>query len=268
MVDSTLTVQNSTLTVNAGGYCPLGTGDLILGGGVVNNGAIIFDAAGFSGFCGQTDEILIRSQGGVQRAWVGSGTFDMIDVNVKDQGGTAAITVNDGTDGTGNGANWNVRASPSAAASRALPPGLWSVASTWNPAIVPAICSSVTIRASDIVTLDISTAIANGVLINGTLKFSRVVHSTLTTVGGDVRVGTGGTLDMGERQASPIQASSATLILSSGTYGGQYGLIVSTGGNFTVYGGTKSPAGVALSVSATNSAISRLPAPPDGGWAM
>ena len=56
----------------------------------------------------------------------------------------------------------------------------------------------------------------------------------------------GGTLDMGTA-ASPINASSATLILSSGTFAGQYGLVVNNGGNFLVYGAAKTPVTTATS---------------------
>ncbi len=77
-----------------------------------------------------------------------------------------------------------------------------------------------------------------------TLSFSRVIPSTLTLVGGNVNVNPGGTLDMGT-SGSPIAAVNATLILSSGTFEGQYYLAIFDGGNFTVYGASKTPAATA-----------------------
>ena len=55
----------------------------------------------------------------------------------------------------------------------------------------------------------------------------------------------------------PINASSATLILASGTVAGQYGLIVNPGGNFTVYGTVKaSTAGLTTDANAGDASIS------------
>jgi len=84
----------------------LGAGDLTVGsGGVTNNGTITFDGSG--GGCGTADSILIRSSvNGTQRSWSGTGTFSMNDVDVKDQAGTAIITVFSGTNTGNNGSNW------------------------------------------------------------------------------------------------------------------------------------------------------------------
>jgi hypothetical protein len=55
-------------------------------------------------------------------------------------------------------------------------------------------------------------------------------------------VAAGGTLTLGTA-GSPIPSSvKATLLLSSGTYAGQYRLTVQSGGNFLVYGAAKTPA--------------------------
>ena len=116
----------------------------------------------------------------------------------------------------------------------------WSLAGTWDKGYVPTSCNPVTIAAGTTVTLDISSATASSTTINGDLQFSRTASSTFTIVGGSVSVNAGGTLDMGTA-ASPINASSATLILAYGATAGQYGLVVNAGGNFLVYGNTKTP---------------------------
>ena len=61
--------------------------------------------------CGGTDDILIRSSvAATQRAWSGTGTFTLKDVDVKDQAGTAAITAYNSTNTGNNGANWTFAA--------------------------------------------------------------------------------------------------------------------------------------------------------------
>ena len=100
------------LTVTAGGtFQNLGTGDLTLGGDVSNDGTIHLDGGGAA--CGDADTILIRSSAaGAQRAWTGAGTFSLADVDVRDQGGTAAIAVRSGTDSGNNSSNWTFTVCP------------------------------------------------------------------------------------------------------------------------------------------------------------
>jgi hypothetical protein len=102
--NSTLTVGN--LTVNAGGLLRnLGSGGLVLKGDVSNAGTIQLNGAGAA--CGDADTILIRpSVAGVQRAWSGSGSFQLTDVEVQGQAGTAAIQVLSGTNSGNVGPNW------------------------------------------------------------------------------------------------------------------------------------------------------------------
>ena len=119
--------------------------------------------------------------------------------------------------------------------------GAWSAIGTWDKNYVPTSCNPVNIVTASTVTVDISSAIASTTTINGQLSFSRVNNSTLTIVGGNVNVNAGGTLDMGS-SGSPINVSSATLILAYGPTAGQFGLIVSSGSNFTIYGAAKTPA--------------------------
>ncbi|HEX6182690.1 MAG TPA: FG-GAP-like repeat-containing protein [Pyrinomonadaceae bacterium] len=102
--NSTLTVGK--LTVGAGGLLRnLGDGDLVLKGDVSNAGTIQLNGAGAA--CGDADTILIRSSvAGTQRAWSGAGAFQLTDVDVQDQAGTAAIQVRSGTNSGNVGANW------------------------------------------------------------------------------------------------------------------------------------------------------------------
>jgi hypothetical protein len=117
---STLTVSDGTFDQGAsfnlavgpvvvssiGTWRNLGSGDLTLAGDFFNAGTAEFN--GGAGGCGDADSILIRSSAaGTQRAWAGAGTFLLTDVDVKDQAGTAAVTVRSGTDSGNNGANWS-----------------------------------------------------------------------------------------------------------------------------------------------------------------
>ncbi|MBI4056033.1 MAG: Ig-like domain-containing protein [Elusimicrobia bacterium] len=123
--------------------------------------------------------------------------------------------------------------------------GVWSDTATWNTQ-VPASCNSVTIQSGHTVTIDIQTASARSLIINGTLSSSRVASSSLTMVGGDITVNSGGTLDMGT-QGSPIPSNvQAYLVLAYGTSPGLYGLIVNNGGSFFVWGAAKNPVGLSL----------------------
>src|SRR6185295_12271410 len=112
--------------------------------------------------------------------------------------------------------------------------GNWSDGTVWSLGAAPTACNTGTVVVGTTVTID-TDGIASTTTINGKLTFSRVVNSTLTLVGGNMTVAAGGTLDMGT-SADPISVSSATLILASGTIGGQYNLTINNGGNFLVYG--------------------------------
>ncbi len=77
-----------------------------LAGDVSNDGTIDLDFS--AGGCGDPDKIKIRSSvAGTLRAWSDSGIFSMVDVDVQDQTGTAAITVFDGKNSLNNGGNWS-----------------------------------------------------------------------------------------------------------------------------------------------------------------
>lgn len=120
--------------------------------------------------------------------------------------------------------------------------GPWSQTTTWTPAQVPTAADRVTILPAHQVTVDITTATASTTTIRGTLSFSRIVNSSFTLVAGSMTVLPGGLLDIGT-EPSPIPSSVFShLVLSYGSSPGQYGLEISTGGNFSVRGSTKTPA--------------------------
>jgi hypothetical protein len=111
-------LTTGAVTIAAGGLLRnLGTGDLTLGGDVSNSGGVIFNGGG--ALCGDPDSILIRSSvNGTQRLWSASGgtfLFDLTDVDVQDQAGTASILVISGTNTGNNGANWTFQGCPSIA---------------------------------------------------------------------------------------------------------------------------------------------------------
>jgi len=88
-----------------GTYTNTSTGNLTLAGSVSNAGVITIQGNGTT--CAQAIVVSITStSSGVQRAWSGTGTFNINDVSVQDQGGTAGISAKSSTDVSGNGANW------------------------------------------------------------------------------------------------------------------------------------------------------------------
>ncbi|MFA5870244.1 MAG: hypothetical protein WC941_11170, partial [Candidatus Bathyarchaeia archaeon] len=103
---ASLNLTAGAITLGAGGTLQnLGTGDLTIGVIVSNSGTITLNGGGSA--CGDADSILIRSTvAGTQRSWSGSGVFNMQDVDVQDQAGTASITVYSGTNSGNNGSRW------------------------------------------------------------------------------------------------------------------------------------------------------------------
>ena len=100
---ATFNLTSGPITVGAAGILQnLSTGNLTLSGDVSNSGTITLNSNGAA--CGDADSIQIRSSASpTQRLWSGSGTFDLVDVDVQDQAGTASITVLSGTDTANNG---------------------------------------------------------------------------------------------------------------------------------------------------------------------
>jgi hypothetical protein len=92
---------------SSGVWSNLSTGNVILGGNVSNSGDITLQGNGVS--CGDTNTIsLTSSSAGTQRSWSGSGTFNINDVALTDQSGTALITAYSSTDNGNNTSNWTI----------------------------------------------------------------------------------------------------------------------------------------------------------------
>ncbi len=95
----------SLLLSDYGRYTNNSTGDLTLGGGVINDyGEITLNSNG-SG-CGDAKDIIIASTATAQRAWSGEGANRIIDVSVSYQSGSATIKAASSTDGGNNDTNW------------------------------------------------------------------------------------------------------------------------------------------------------------------
>ena len=82
---------------------------ITLGANAANNGLV--DLQGGGAACPEADLILLRSSvNGTRRNWAGTGAFRLVDVDVRDMGGTnastPAITVFDGTNSGNNNTNW------------------------------------------------------------------------------------------------------------------------------------------------------------------
>jgi hypothetical protein len=82
----------------------LSTGNITLGGDVVNDGGVTINANGIS--CGDADSITLTSTDTNQRSWSGEGGFRFGDVNVSYQTGSAVIHAASSTDSLNNGSNW------------------------------------------------------------------------------------------------------------------------------------------------------------------
>lgn len=108
-VQTTLNVLSngsSAISVASGGrWTNTSTGDVIIGGTVVNNGLMTWQ--GTTASCGEADAISVTStSSGVQRAWSGTGTFSFNDLSVQDQGGSSSIVAQSSTSVSGNNSNW------------------------------------------------------------------------------------------------------------------------------------------------------------------
>ena len=105
---SNVQVEGTTaITIGSSGmWSNLSSGNITLGGTLTNSGGVTLNGDGAS--CGGDDSILLRSTAAVQRAWNGSGTFNIIDTDVQYQAGTANIDVQSGTDSGNNGSNWKI----------------------------------------------------------------------------------------------------------------------------------------------------------------
>ncbi|MEK9146154.1 MAG: right-handed parallel beta-helix repeat-containing protein, partial [Elusimicrobiota bacterium] len=149
--------------------------------------------------------------------------------------------------------------------------GEWSDPETWDIGVEPGTCNKVDIATGTTVTVESFYATASTVNVYGTLSFSRVSNSSLTLVAGDLLINPGGHLDMGT-ESSPIPTGvNAQLILSSGTFAAQYGILVLNGGNFTVRGSTKTPASTAVSgddLLTSENTLTLSESPAAAGWSV
>ncbi|MFH2201488.1 MAG: fibronectin type III domain-containing protein [Elusimicrobiota bacterium] len=146
--------------------------------------------------------------------------------------------------------------------------GPWSALSTWYPPFIPTACNAVTVSPGDIVSLDVSTGTASTTTILGTLYFDRVENSSLTIVAGDLTVGSGGHLDMGTSGDAIPSGIKAELVLALGSTAGEFGLIVSPGGDFTARGAAKYPYGFAVNPLPAGEVGLLIAASSATGWAV
>lgn len=99
-------LQSGNLTIGTNGRLSNdSTTTITLGGNVSNSGRV--DLQGGGADCPGDDVILIRSTvSGTQRQWNGSGAFRLVDTDIQDMAGTAAITAFSSTDSGNVSANW------------------------------------------------------------------------------------------------------------------------------------------------------------------
>src|SRR5207244_4425575 len=99
------------------------------------------------------------------------------------------------------------------------------------------------VAAATTVTIDNNAAVASTTTVDGTLAFSTATNTDaeVMLVGGTMTVEAGGTLTMGTTSFPIPQGSTASLTLAYGSSAGKYGLIINNGGNFIVYGSSKTP---------------------------
>jgi hypothetical protein len=89
----------TAVTIGANGtWSNLSTGDIILGGNLVNNGVLTFRS---SDSCGAADDIVITSSNGTP-TWSGTGSYELKDVNIANQNASVTIVVYSSTNGGGN----------------------------------------------------------------------------------------------------------------------------------------------------------------------
>lgn len=244
----------STGSVNVGAtgiWNNLGTGDLTLSGGVVNGGTITLNSNGAT--CGDADSILIRSSDSAsitptQRSWSGGGTFSLVDVDVKDQGGAAIIAVHSGTNSGGNGVTWVFINSCAGAGGQLYrwvgPVGndSWTNAVNWqsnsgDPRTTP--------NASDVLVFDGFTPTVSNVAVPNlnpeTIAALRVINgafpsfSTTGTPTLTIDSGAGG-LGFNVNNLSITGSNALTIKLASGTLGDVSGIITVADGGHRLVG--------------------------------
>jgi hypothetical protein len=222
-------LTSGPITVSSGAtFKNLGTGDLTLSGNVSNGGTMTLNGSGTP--CGDADAILIRSSvNGTQRSWSGAGTFSVTDVDVKDQAGTAIITVSSGTNSGNNGANWFFVAGCTTGATYTWGGPTsgtadWNIATNWTP--------SRTVPASNdvlIINTGFSPTITN--VPTQTIAVLRVIGNTAATL---KAIAAGGTLTISGATGSDLQVDSGSSLTVAGSDPLQ--LSVASGSTGTVSG--------------------------------
>ncbi|MBI4056524.1 MAG: right-handed parallel beta-helix repeat-containing protein, partial [Elusimicrobia bacterium] len=139
--------------------------------------------------------------------------------------------------------------------------GNWSDPFTWDRGRIPSPDYQVLIQAGHTITLDTTTATAGRTTLQGTLSFSRISDSRFAMVRGDLIVNPGGVLDMGTELAPISPSLKATLILSSGSYAGQYSLTVQRDGTFTLRGARKTSSSTATEDALAGASLIRVRSP-------
>ncbi len=238
---ATFNLTTNTVTVSSGAaFQNVGTGDLTLSGNLSNSGTVTINANGIP--CGDPDDILIRSSvTGVQRSWMGTGTFSIKDVNVQDQAGTALITVNSGTNAGNNGPNWVFISSCTGAAYtwNGLLLADWTVGTNWTPTrLVPdpgdVLIIDGSMTPAPTITNVPTQTIASLRIINGAmLTLTTTGTNTLTISGGtgsDLTVPSGSGLTLGG------SGSALTISVASGSTGTIGGLMLFEDGTHSLIG--------------------------------
>lgn len=123
---------NGDLTVGVSGiFSNTGTGDLTLGGNVSNAGVITINGSGEA--CGDADSIVITATSA--RTWSGAGVFTLKDVALTNQTASVAITINSGTNTSGNTGSWTWAACSSVSISGTLYSDEGSTVLTTTPTV-------------------------------------------------------------------------------------------------------------------------------------
>ncbi len=234
----TFNVTTGAVTVSSGGtWTDVGSGDITLNGGVSNAGTINFNGGTTS--CGETDAVSISSAS--QQTWSGTGTFNLIDVTLSNQGGTPPpfITVHSGTNGGGNSIKFIFLNACTGGAYTWVggTPGFvtdWSVGTNWSP-------TRSTVDPGDILYFSSSAPTVTNVAgaVPGNTETISALHingssPTFSAAGANtllIDAGSGNTgLDI--TGAAPLTLSGAnplTIKLASGTLGSVDGTFIVTG---------------------------------------
>ncbi len=192
----------------------VGTGDITLSSGVSNAGTINLN--GGTTACNENDDIQIRSSvTGTQRAWTGTGTYVVKDVDVRDQGGTSIIHVENGTNTANNGLNWIFTTTCSGGTVYTWAPPLpgsntdYQLGTNWNP-------TRTTPNVEDILVVD-GTSTPSATITNiptQTIARFRFIHGGSTTL----NAATGGaTLTIGGDVGTDFEVTDSSAVTLSGS---------------------------------------------------